>query len=66
MHFPFIFFVLWKAILIVFFSSFQVWTRTVAECVAFYYMWKKSERFDYFAQQNRFSKKKYSCYPGVT
>ncbi|RXN34579.1 mesoderm induction early response 3-like isoform X4 [Labeo rohita] len=29
-------------------------------------MWKKSERFDYFAQQNRFGKKKYSCYPGVT
>lgn len=45
---------------------FQVQTRTVAECVAFYYMWKKSERFDYFAQQNRFGKKKYSSYPGVT
>uniref|UniRef100_A0A8C1YD80 Mesoderm induction early response 1, family member 3 b n=1 Tax=Cyprinus carpio TaxID=7962 RepID=A0A8C1YD80_CYPCA len=44
----------------------KVHTRTVAECVAFYYMWKKSERFDYFAQQNRFGKKKYSCYPGVT
>uniref|UniRef100_A0A673KN47 Mesoderm induction early response protein 3-like n=1 Tax=Sinocyclocheilus rhinocerous TaxID=307959 RepID=A0A673KN47_9TELE len=44
----------------------KVQTRTVAECVAFYYMWKKSERFDYFAQQNRFGKKKYSCYPGVT
>ncbi|KAG1973449.1 mesoderm induction early response protein [Pimephales promelas] len=44
----------------------KVQTRTVAECVAFYYMWKKSERFDFFAQQNRFGKKKYSCYPGVT
>ncbi|XP_051524544.1 mesoderm induction early response protein 3-like [Myxocyprinus asiaticus] len=44
----------------------KVQTRTVAECVAFYYMWKKSERFDYFAQQNRFGKKKYSSYPGVT
>ncbi|XP_026125064.1 mesoderm induction early response protein 3 isoform X2 [Carassius auratus] len=44
----------------------KVQTRTVAECVAFYYIWKKSERFDYFAQQNRFGKKKYSCYPGVT
>lgn len=44
----------------------QVTTRTVAECVAFYYMWKKSERFDYFVQQNRFGKKKYSSYPGVT
>ena len=44
----------------------QVATRTVAECVAFYYMWKKSERFDFFVQQNRFGKKKYSSYPGVT
>ncbi|XP_073724109.1 mesoderm induction early response protein 3 isoform X1 [Misgurnus anguillicaudatus] len=44
----------------------KVQTRTVAECVAFYYMWKKSERFDDFAQQNRFGKKKYSSYPGVT
>ncbi|XP_063051069.1 mesoderm induction early response protein 3 isoform X2 [Engraulis encrasicolus] len=44
----------------------KVTTRTVAECVAFYYMWKKSERFDYFVQQNRFGKKKYSSYPGVT
>ncbi|XP_012725508.2 mesoderm induction early response protein 3 isoform X1 [Fundulus heteroclitus] len=44
----------------------KVTTRTVAECVAFYYMWKKSERFDVFVQQNRFGKKKYSSYPGVT
>ncbi|MBN3300519.1 MIER3 protein, partial [Amia calva] len=44
----------------------KVKTRTVAECVAFYYVWKKSERFDYFVQQNRFGKKKYSSYPGVT
>ncbi|TNN43347.1 Mesoderm induction early response protein 3 [Liparis tanakae] len=44
----------------------RVPTRTVAECVAFYYMWKKSERFDFFVQQNRFGKKKYSSYPGVT
>uniref|UniRef100_A0AAR2IK43 Mesoderm induction early response 1, family member 3 b n=1 Tax=Pygocentrus nattereri TaxID=42514 RepID=A0AAR2IK43_PYGNA len=44
----------------------KVNTRTVAECVAFYYMWKKSERFDFFVQQNRFGKKKYSSYPGVT
>ncbi|TRY88898.1 hypothetical protein DNTS_021990 [Danionella cerebrum] len=47
-------------------SKGAVQSRTVAECVAFYYMWKKSERFDYFAQQNRFGKKKYTCYPGVT
>ncbi|KAJ8413973.1 hypothetical protein AAFF_G00065710 [Aldrovandia affinis] len=44
----------------------KVRSRSVAECVAFYYMWKKSERFDYFVQQNRFGKKKYSSYPGVT
>nr|XP_057927454.1 mesoderm induction early response protein 3 [Doryrhamphus excisus] len=44
----------------------KVTTRTVAECVAFYYMWKKSERFDFFVQQNRFGKKKYNSYPGVT
>uniref|UniRef100_A0A7N8Y140 Mesoderm induction early response 1, family member 3 b n=1 Tax=Mastacembelus armatus TaxID=205130 RepID=A0A7N8Y140_9TELE len=44
----------------------KVTTRTVAECVAFYYMWKKSERFDFFVQQTRFGKKKYSSYPGVT
>ncbi|XP_076860315.1 mesoderm induction early response protein 3 isoform X2 [Brachyhypopomus gauderio] len=44
----------------------KVPTRTVAECVSFYYMWKKSERFDHFVQQNRFGKKKYSIYPGVT
>ncbi|XP_031426455.1 mesoderm induction early response protein 3 isoform X1 [Clupea harengus] len=44
----------------------KVSTRTVAECVAFYYMWKKSERFDYFVQQNRFGKRKYGSYPGVT
>lgn len=48
------------------YSPLQVTTRTVAECVAFYYMWKKSERFDIFVQQNRFGKKKYSSYPGVT
>lgn len=52
--------------LMTFSSPAQVTTRTVAECVAFYYMWKKSERFDFFVQQNRFGKKKYSSYPGVT
>ncbi|XP_048966268.1 mesoderm induction early response protein 1 isoform X23 [Canis lupus baileyi] len=41
-------------------------TRSVGECVAFYYMWKKSERYDFFAQQTRFGKKKYNLHPGVT
>ncbi|XP_063997007.1 mesoderm induction early response protein 3-like isoform X2 [Pogoniulus pusillus] len=44
----------------------KVITRTVSECVAFYYMWKKSERYDYFAQQTRFGKKRYNHHPGVT
>ncbi|XP_056408533.1 mesoderm induction early response protein 3 isoform X2 [Hyla sarda] len=44
----------------------KVRTRTVAECVAFYYIWKKSERYDNFAQQTRFGKKRYHHHPGVT
>ncbi|KAM9326710.1 mesoderm induction early response protein 1 [Gastrophryne carolinensis] len=44
----------------------KVRTRSVGECVAFYYMWKKSERYDFFAQQTRFGKKKYNLHPGVT
>ncbi|KAG8132516.1 putative Mesoderm induction early response protein [Naja naja] len=44
----------------------EVRTRSVGECVAFYYMWKKSERYDFFAQQTRFGKKKYNLHPGVT
>lgn len=57
--------VMFSPLLFCHFSS-QVTTRTVAECVAFYYRWKKSERFDFFVQQNRFGKKKYNTYPGVT
>ncbi|XP_028986939.1 mesoderm induction early response protein 1b isoform X2 [Betta splendens] len=45
---------------------FQVRTRSVGECVAFYYMWKKSERYDFFAQQTRLGKRKYNLHPGVT
>ncbi|XP_061413859.1 mesoderm induction early response protein 2-like isoform X2 [Lethenteron reissneri] len=36
----------------------KVRSRSVGECVAFYYMWKKSERHDFFARQHRLSKKK--------
>ncbi|NXE51463.1 MIER1 protein, partial [Casuarius casuarius] len=43
----------------------KVRTRSVGECVAFYYMWKKSERYDFFAQQTRFGKKKYNLHPGI-
>ncbi|KAG5276071.1 hypothetical protein AALO_G00127580 [Alosa alosa] len=44
----------------------KVRTRSVGECVAFYYMWKKSERYDFFAQQTRLGKRKYTLHPGIT
>ncbi|KAK7944816.1 hypothetical protein WMY93_000544 [Mugilogobius chulae] len=44
----------------------KVRTRSVGDCVAFYYMWKKSERYDFFAQQTRIGKRKYNLHPGVT
>lgn len=43
----------------------QVRTRSVGECVEYYYMWKKSERHEYFTQQaTRLSRKKYSLQSG--
>ncbi|XP_031430973.1 mesoderm induction early response protein 1a isoform X2 [Clupea harengus] len=44
----------------------KVRTRSVGECVALYYMWKKSERYDFFAQQTRLGKRKYNLHPGIT
>uniref|UniRef100_A0A8D2JH28 MIER family member 2 n=1 Tax=Varanus komodoensis TaxID=61221 RepID=A0A8D2JH28_VARKO len=44
----------------------KVRTRSVGECVEYYYMWKKSERYDYFTQQTRFGRKKYVPHPGAT
>ncbi|XP_063259352.1 mesoderm induction early response protein 2 isoform X2 [Prinia subflava] len=44
----------------------KVRTRSVGECVEYYYMWKKSERFDYFTQQTRLGRKKYVLHPGAT
>uniref|UniRef100_A0AAV2KUT4 Mesoderm induction early response 1, family member 2 n=1 Tax=Knipowitschia caucasica TaxID=637954 RepID=A0AAV2KUT4_KNICA len=39
----------------------KVRTRSVGECVHYYYMWKKSDRHEYFTQQStRLSRKKYS------
>ncbi|XP_061594147.1 mesoderm induction early response protein 2 [Cololabis saira] len=39
----------------------KVRTRSVGECVEYYYMWKKSERHMYFTQQaTRLSRKKYN------
>lgn len=37
----------------------QVRTRSVGECVEYYYLWKKSERYDYFAQQTRLGRRKF-------
>uniref|UniRef100_A0A4W3HGF0 MIER family member 2 n=1 Tax=Callorhinchus milii TaxID=7868 RepID=A0A4W3HGF0_CALMI len=45
--------------------SLNVRTRSVGECVAYYYVWKKSERYSYFAQQTKFGKKKYKNVDGA-
>ncbi|XP_059775036.1 mesoderm induction early response protein 2 isoform X1 [Balaenoptera ricei] len=37
----------------------HVRTRSVGECVEYYYLWKKSERYDYFSQQTRLGRRKY-------
>lgn len=37
----------------------QVRTRSVGECVEYYYLWKKSERYDCFSQQTRLGRRKY-------
>ncbi|KAM9832167.1 LOW QUALITY PROTEIN: mesoderm induction early response protein 2 [Neosynchiropus ocellatus] len=43
----------------------KVRTRSVGECVEYYYMWKKSERHEYFTQQTtRLTRKKYNMQPG--
>lgn len=41
-------------------------TRSVGECVQFYYLWKKTERHDVFANKARLEKKKYNLNPCVT
>lgn len=39
----------------------KVRTRSVGECVEYYYMWKKSDRHEYFTQQaTRLSRRKYN------
>lgn len=45
---------------------FKVASRTVGEIVQFYYLWKKTERHDVFANKCRLDKKKYSLHPGFT
>lgn len=44
----------------------KVRTRAVGELVQFYYLWKKTERHDIFANKARLEKKKYSLHPGLT
>ena len=44
----------------------KVHTRSIGELVQFYYLWKKTERHDIFANKARLGKKKYSLHPGVT
>ncbi|CAN8003783.1 unnamed protein product, partial [Ixodes hexagonus] len=44
----------------------KVRTRSVAELVHFYYLWKKTERHDIFASKIRLEKKKYALHPGTT
>lgn len=44
----------------------KVKTRSVGELVQFYYLWKKTERHDIFANKARLEKKKYTLHPGIT
>ncbi|GIY52694.1 mesoderm induction early response protein 1 [Caerostris extrusa] len=44
----------------------KVRTRSVSELVQFYYIWKKTERHDVFANKYRTEKKKYALNPGTT
>ncbi|XP_036824914.1 mesoderm induction early response protein 2 isoform X1 [Oncorhynchus mykiss] len=43
----------------------KVRTRSVGECVEYYYMWKKSDRHEYFTQQTtKLGRKKYNLQSG--
>ena len=48
----------------IYIHNFQVRTRSVGELVQFYYLWKKTERHDVFANATRLEKKKYTLHPG--
>ena len=47
-------------------SSSDIFNRSVGELVQFYYLWKKTERHDVFANSFRIEKKKYTLHPGTT
>ena len=42
----------------------QIPSRSVKELVEFYYLWKKTERYDVFSQFGKFGKKKFTLQPG--
>lgn len=44
----------------------KVQTRTHAEIVAFYYLWKKSERHDVYTNQYKLDRKRCLSHPGTT
>nr|UEK51495.1 HOX-like protein 3 [Parasacculina yatsui] len=44
----------------------RVRTRSVGELVQFYYLWKKTERHDVFANRAKLEKRKYALTPGIT
>lgn len=44
----------------------KVKTRSIGELVQFYYLWKKTERHDIFANKTRLEKRRYTLHPGVT
>ncbi|XP_075467638.1 mesoderm induction early response protein 2 isoform X2 [Ascaphus truei] len=43
----------------------KVRTRSVGECVQYYYFWKKSERYEYYTQQTRLGKRKLNGNPSA-
>lgn len=47
-------------------QKYRVTTRHVGELVQFYYLWKKTERYDLFANRMRTGKKKYALNPGIS
>ncbi|EFA02613.1 mesoderm induction early response protein 1 [Tribolium castaneum] len=47
-------------------QKYRVTTRHVGELVQFYYLWKKTERYDLFANRMRSGKKKYALNPGIS
>ncbi|XP_076813253.1 uncharacterized protein LOC143459840 isoform X2 [Clavelina lepadiformis] len=44
----------------------KVKTKSIGEVVKFYYIWKKTERYDNFNAKTRLGKKKDTLHPGIT